>query len=71
MITLIYTLTIFALLLCLLSVLAAALNRTGNARRAFAAAWVVALLLFMADWVLALAPPSATCGTCSPSSPSS
>ena len=57
MITLIYTLTIFALLLCLLSVLASAINRAGNARRAFAAAWVVALLLFMADWVLAQAPP--------------
>ncbi len=55
--TLIYTLTIFALLLCLLSVLAAAHNQAGDARRAFAAAWVVALLLFVADWVLAQAPP--------------
>ena len=53
----IYTLTIFALLLCLLSVLAAASNRAGDSRRAFAAAWVVALLLFVADWVLAQAPP--------------
>ncbi|MBR5331003.1 MAG: hypothetical protein IKV13_05880, partial [Akkermansia sp.] len=57
MTTLIYTLTIFSLLLCLLSVLAAARRRAGDSRRAFAAAWVVALLLFVADWVLAQAPP--------------
>lgn len=57
MITLVYTLTIFALLLCLLSVLAAVVNRAGDARRAFGAAWCVALLLFVADWVLAQAPP--------------
>ena len=57
MITLVYTLTIFALLLCLLSVLASVCNRAEDSRRAFAAAWCVALLLFVADWVLALAPP--------------
>ena len=54
---LVYTLTIFALLLCVGSVVAALLNRAGDSRRAFDAAWVVAVLLFVADWVLAQAPP--------------
>lgn len=57
MITLVYTLTIFTLLLCGLSVLAAALKRGADSCRAFDAAWVGALLLFVADWVLAEAPP--------------
>lgn len=57
MITLVYSLTIFSLLLCLGSVLAALLNRAGGCRRAFDAAWVGSLLLFVADWVLAQAPP--------------
>ncbi|MBQ6940936.1 MAG: cytochrome c biogenesis protein CcsA [Akkermansia sp.] len=57
MITVVYALTIFSLLLCLGSVLAAVLKRHGDCRRAFDAAWVAALLLFVADWVLAQAPP--------------
>lgn len=57
MITLVYSLTIFSLLLCLGSVLASALKRAGDCRRSFDAAWVGALLLFVADWVLAQAPP--------------
>ena len=57
MIVLVYTLTIFALLLCGGSVLAALMKRPVDASRAFDAAWVVALLLFVADWVLAQAPP--------------
>ena len=57
MITVVYALTIFSLLLCLGSVLAAVLKRPGDCRRAFDAAWVAALLLFVADWVLAQAPP--------------
>ncbi len=57
MTVLVYTLTIFALLLCCGSVLAALVKREGDARRTFDAAWVVALLLFVADWVLAQAPP--------------
>ena len=57
MITVVYTLTIFSLLLCLGCVLAAVLKRPGDCRRAFDAAWVAALLLFGADWVLAQAPP--------------
>lgn len=54
---LVYTLTIFTLLLCCGGVLAAAMNRDSECRRAFDAAWVGALLLFVADWVLAQAPP--------------
>ncbi len=57
MTVLVYTLTIFALLLCCGSVLAVLVKREGDALRAFDAAWVVALLLFVADWVLAQAPP--------------
>lgn len=57
MITLVYTFTLMALLLCLLSALAAGAKRQADARRAMLAAWVVALLLFVADWVLAQAPP--------------
>ena len=57
MITLVYSLTIFALLLCTGSVVAALLNRSVESQRTFDAAWVVALLLFVADWVLAQAPP--------------
>lgn len=57
MITLVYTLTLFTLLLCLGSVFAAVLKRPADCRRAFDAAWVGALLLFAADWVLAQAPP--------------
>lgn len=57
MITLVYTFTLMALLLCLLSALAAGAKRQVDARRAMLAAWVVALLLFVADWVLAQAPP--------------
>lgn len=57
MIPLVYTLTIFTLLLCCGSVLAAALKRRANARLALDAAWAGALLLFVADWVLAQAPP--------------
>lgn len=57
MITLVYTFTLMALLLCLLSALAAGAKRLADARRAMLAAWVVALLLFVADWVLAQAPP--------------
>ena len=57
MITVVYALTIFSLLLCLGSVRAAVLKRPGDCRRAFDAAWVAALLLFVADWVLAQAPP--------------
>lgn len=57
MIFCIYSLTIFALLLCGGSTLCACLNRQEESRRAFAAAWVGALLLFVADWILAQAPP--------------
>lgn len=57
MITLVYTFTLMALLLCLLSALAAGAKRQADAWRAMLAAWVVALLLFVADWVLAQAPP--------------
>ena len=57
MITLVYTLTLFTLLLCLGSVFAAVLKRPADCRWAFDAAWVGALLLFVADWVLAQAPP--------------
>lgn len=57
MITLVYTLTILALLLCLISVATACLNRVADSHRAMGAAWVAALLLFVADWVLAQAPP--------------
>lgn len=57
MITLVYTFTLMALLLCLLSALAAGAKRQADARRAMLAAWVVALLLFVVDWVLAQAPP--------------
>lgn len=57
MITLIYTLTIFALLLCLLSALAAACSRAGESHRALNAAWFATLALFIANWILAQAPP--------------
>lgn len=57
MIALVYTLTIFTLLLCAASVLAAVLKRESDCHLAFNAAWVGALLLFVADWVLAQAPP--------------
>ncbi len=57
MTVLIYALTIFTLLLCAGSVLAALRGRQAESRRAFYAAWFGALLLFVADWVLAQAPP--------------
>lgn len=57
MIILVYTLTIFALLLCCGAVLAELMKRGADAARVFDAAWVVALLLFVADWALAQAPP--------------
>lgn len=53
----VYTLTIFSLLLCIGSVLAAILNKVAESRLAFMAAWVGALLLFVADWLMAQAPP--------------
>lgn len=57
MTTLVYALTIFALLLCLASVIASLSHRLLDCQRIFDAAWVGALLLFVADWVLAQAPP--------------
>ena len=57
MTTLVYALTIFALLLCLASVIASLSHRQPDCQRIFDAAWVGALLLFVADWVLAQAPP--------------
>lgn len=54
---LVYTLTIFALLLCIISVVASCMNQEAAGRKAFAAAWGVGLLLFVADWMLAKAPP--------------
>lgn len=57
MITCVYSLTIFSLLLCIISVVAAVLRKARDSRLAFAAAWVAAGLLFGADWVLAEAPP--------------
>lgn len=57
MTTLIYTLTLLSLLLCLLSTWAATTGRAGDSARAMAAAWGAALLLFLANWALAQAPP--------------
>ena len=57
MITLVYTLTFFSLILCVVSVLAALRGAAVFSRRLFYAAWVGAALLFVADWVLAQAPP--------------
>ena len=57
MTALIYGLTIFSLLCCVGSVLAVVWNRLAESRLLFTVAWVGALLLFGADWVLAQAPP--------------
>ena len=57
MITCVYSFTIFALLLCIISLVAAVLHKERDSRLAFAAAWVAAGLLFVADWILAEAPP--------------
>lgn len=57
MITLVYSLTILALLLSLVSVACGWGKRLADSLRAMAAVWVVSLLLFVADWVLAQAPP--------------
>lgn len=57
MTTLVYILTIFALLLCCGSTLCGFLGRGDDCRRAFTAAWVAAWCLFAADWWLAQAPP--------------
>lgn len=57
MITCVYSFTIFSLLLCIISVVAALLHKERDSRLAFAAAWVAAGLLFGANWILAEAPP--------------
>lgn len=57
MITLVYALTFFSLLLCLAAVLVALRGRAELCRRLFYAAGAGAAALFVADWVLAQAPP--------------
>lgn len=54
---LVYTLTILCLLACLGTVAAACRAGVAAARRTHLAAWGLAALLFVADWVLAQAPP--------------
>ena len=54
---LVYALTILCLLACLVTVAAACRARESAARRAHLAVWVLAVMLFAADWVLAQAPP--------------
>ena len=58
MITLAYALTFFSLLLCLAAVLVALRGRAELCRRLFYAAGAGAAALFVADWVLAQAPPA-------------
>lgn len=53
----VYTLTILCLSACLGTVAAACRARDAAAQRTHLAVWVLALFLFVADWILAQAPP--------------
>ena len=53
----VYTLTVLALVCCMVTVGLACKGAEHTARRGHWVAWSLALLLFVADWVLAQAPP--------------
>lgn len=53
----VYTLTVLALVCCLVTAGLACKGAGHTARRSHLVAWLLAVLLFVADWVLAQAPP--------------